>query len=281
MNKKKILVTGSSGYIGQHLIKMLANFSNYEVYSLDYNPLNESTLSQNIRYDFQRWIFSLNDMPDEFDVVIHLAALVRVNESVENPWKYYDTNVNGTQRVLSNIPTKSFIFASTGAATIPNSPYAYSKRMAEEIVANYCTKYKIPYTTFRFYNVIGTDGIPPTNVDGLFHNLLTARDNGIFYLHGDDWNTPDGTCVRDYLHVNEVCFSIIDSIERPANQIENLGHGVGYSVKQMIDIFKQVNNCDFEVKVLPRRPGDVESTVLDDVSRYMKPVYSIEQLLKV
>lgn len=160
--------------------------------------------------------------------------MVRVNESVSNPIQYYNTNLNGTLRVLENISFRSFIFASTGTAVSPVVPYSLSKRCAEDIVTSYCNNLKIPFNIFRFYNVIGTNGkFPPTNPDGLFFNLIRAIDTGTFNLFGSDYNTPDGTAVRDYVHVMEICHAIMDSLESPTNRIENLGHGKGYTVNRL------------------------------------------------
>jgi UDP-glucose 4-epimerase len=213
--------------------------------------------------------------------VIHLAAEVAVGRSVVNPILYYQTNTLGTLNVLKNIKTKNFIFASTGSTEGMNSPYSISKKGAEEIVTQYCTENVIPFTIFRFYNVVGTDGFSPTNPDGLMWNLINAKNTGKFTLFGTDYNTPDGTCVRDYTHVNEICHAVVHGILGPTNQIENLGHGIGTTVKEMIDIFKRVNNCDFEVIDGPRRAGDLERTVLPTPSNYMKHLYTIEDLLKI
>jgi UDP-glucose 4-epimerase len=272
---KKVLITGSSGYIGSHLSALLKD--QYRVYGLDIVrpivPIN-SFYNLNIRH--------LDYLGQEFDAVIHLAALVKVGESEHKPIEYYDTNLQGTLNVLKKIRTKNFIFASTGTAEKCQSTYGISKRAAEQIIKEFCEEYHpTPYTIFRFYNVIGTDGIPSTNEDGLFYNLCQARQTGNFNLYGDDYNTPDGTCIRDYVHVNEIAHALMDAIERPSYQIENLGHGVGYSVKNIIKIFKQVNQCDFTVSVLPRRPGDLETSVLSNPSSYMKKMYGIEDLLKV
>jgi UDP-glucose 4-epimerase len=217
----------------------------------------------------------------EFDTVVHLAALVRVNESVEKPLDYYNTNFNGTVNMLHNCNYKNFIFASTGAAENPISPYALSKRCAEDVVKSYCLENDKRFTTFRFYNVIGSDGIPPTNPDGLFANLIKAKETGYFNLYGVDYDTPDGSAIRDYVHVVEICEAILKAIEMPADQLENLGHGEGHSVKQMVETFKIVNNCNFTVNYNSRREGDLEKSVLDNPSIYLQPKYTLQQLLEV
>lgn len=274
----KILITGNSGYIGSHLTKMLDKQESLEIHGLDKQEPQISVdkfILQNINWA-NHW-----NVDSEYDCVIHLAAEVAVGRSVTNPILYYQTNTIGTLNVLKNIKTKRFIHASTGSAGPMNNPYGISKRAAEEIVEQFCNENAIPYTIFRFYNVTGSDGIRPTNPDGLMWNLMNAQDTGFFNLFGDDYNTEDGSAVRDYTHVNEICNAIMLAIDRPTNQIENLGHGVGTTVKQMIDLYKTVNNCDFEVRICPRRAGDLESSVLDNPSPFMQKLYTIEQLLKV
>jgi UDP-glucose 4-epimerase len=127
--------------------------------------------------------------------------------------------------------------------------------------------------------VVGSDGFPPTNPDGLFYNLIKAESTGVFKVYGDDWNTRDGTCVRDYLHVNEVAKALINGIENPTNQIENLGSGNGTTVSEMIGNYMLANKCRFNIQVLPRRPGDVESMVLKNVSPLMEHMYSLKELM--
>ena len=112
-------------------------------------------------------------------------------------------------------------------------------------------------------------------------NLIKARETGEFQLNGVDYNTRDGTCLRDYVHVNEICHALIRAIDQPANGLENLGHGAGITVQEMIDMFKRVNNCDFQVNYCQRRSGDLEYSVLDNPSTYMESVYTLSQLLKV
>jgi UDP-glucose 4-epimerase len=276
----KILITGNSGYIGSHLTKLLSKRQDLELYGLDRNspllPVKEHALNNIILSDPFLWSTDF-----EFDCVIHLAAEVAVGRSVSNPILYYQTNTLGTLRVLQDLKFKRFVHASTGSAGPMNNPYGISKRSSEEIVDQYCKDNSIPFTTFRFYNVTGTDGINPTNPDGLMWNLMNAQKTGVFNLFGDDYNTKDGSAVRDYTHVNEICRALEQAINRSTNQIENLGHGVGTTVKQMIDLYKTVNNCDFEVRVCPRRAGDLESSVLDKLSPFMQQLYTMEDLLKI
>ena len=273
---KKILITGCSGYIGSHLSKMLVN--DYEVHGLDIEE-PQAPLNEFYRCDINRPFTIPGDI--EYDSVIHLAALVRVGESEQIPIKYYITNLNGTMNVINKIKTKNFIFSSTGAAQDCSSAYGISKRAAEDVVREYCTKHKQQdYTIFRFYNVIGSDGYEPTNPDGLMYKLMEARDTGVFTIYGNDYDvSPDGTCVRDYVHVNEICDAIKQAIEKPSNSVECLGHGVGYTVQEIVDLFKKVNNYDFTVKYGPRRKGDIASSVLENVSPYMRNLYTMDQLL--
>ena len=272
----KILVTGSNGYIGKHLCKMLAK--QYEVYGLD---LHEKSHTDYVEKYYQIDIDEKFQLYDEFDCVIHLAALVRVGESVEQPTRYYKTNIIGTNNVISGTYYKNFIFGSTGAAATPTSPYAISKLKAEENVKEHCEERKIPYTMFRFYNVTGTDGFPATNPDGLFFKLNEAVKTGEFNIYGGDYDTPDGTPIRDYVHVNEICDALAQAIESPSNDIENLGHGQGYSVKEIVETFKKVNKVDFKTNIRERREGDPPKNILDSVSSYMKNMYTLEDYMKI
>ena len=275
---KKILITGCSGYIGSHLCKMLEN--EYEVHGLDIDE-PQAPLNEFYRCDINRQFAIPGNI--EYDAVIHLAALVRVGESEQIPIKYYITNLNGTMNVVNKIKTKNFIFASTGAAQDCASAYGISKRAAEDVVREYCTQHKQQdYTIFRFYNVVGSDGYEPTNPDGLMYNLIKARDTGEFTVFGNDYDiSPDGTCVRDYVHVNEICDALKQAIEKPSNSVECLGHGVGYTVKEIVSLFQKVNDVDFDVVYGPRRKGDIASSVLENVSPYMRNLFTMDQLLKV
>jgi len=271
----KILVTGSEGYIGKHLCTKLISFG-YEVHKLDYNG----------KLDLHQYNYDIRDDKElqyggasfyTYDAVIHLAALVRVSESVQRPTLYYDTNINGTLNVIRKIKYKNFIFASTGAASNPLSPYGLSKRVAEDIVAEQCKQ----FTIFRFYNVTGTGGFPATNPDGLFYNLTQAIETKKIHLYGTKYNTKDGTCVREYIHVNDVCDALIRAMDTPTNGVENLAYNDTRTVKEIVNIFKEVNNVDFDVIYKDARPGDLESMYLPDPSKFMVRNYTYEQMLKL
>jgi UDP-glucose 4-epimerase len=272
---KKILVTGSEGYIGQHLCKMLSETTDHDVYRLD------KKINFDIVYDLEDYLFSFNDMPWQYDTIIHLAALVRVGESVSKPTQYYTTNVQGTINLLNSVECKNFIFASTGAAASPDSPYGFSKRIAEDIVKEICKSNNSNYTIFRFYNVIGTDDYAPTNPDGLFYNLIESTKTGKFTVYGNDYNTSDGTCIREYVHVNDICKAIIKAVDNSSNNIENLAYGDTKTVGEIIDIFKQTNEVDFDVVYDGKRPGDLEACYLENPSKYMERNYTYYDMLRM
>ena len=217
---KRVLVTGSSGYIGRHLLKVLTDYNTVGLDRIFKPQLADKFINQDILEN--------KLVEGEYDTVVHLAALVNVGDSMKNPMRYYDTNVTGTLRMLEHTDFKHFIFASTGAAVNPTSPYALSKRQTEDMVYQYCQLNGKDCTIFRFYNVIGSDGVSPTNPDGLFYNLMRAKDRGEFTVYGNTYNTPDGTAIRDYVHVNEICNSIKLAIDCPANSLQNLGNTAIY-----------------------------------------------------
>lgn len=273
----KILVTGCSGYIGSHLCAILNR--EHEVHGLDIvEP--RAPMSKFIQADINR---SFEIVDQDYDVVVHLAALVNVSDSERRPIMYYITNVNGTMNILNKIPCKNFIFASTGAAEYCHSAYAVSKRAAEDTVREYCTAHRpTPYTIFRFYNVIGTSGYSPTNSDGLMASLIRSNETGEFTIYGNDYDTIDGTCVRDYVHVDEICNAIVKAIDKPSNTIESLGHGSGKSVLEMFYLFKLINKLDhIKLKFGPRRDGDLPVSVLKDVSVYMEQLYQFEDYMRL
>ena len=267
--KKHILITGNKGYIGQHLVKMIEQTRpDIMIHGCD---IKETREHHNI--DITKPFTAVY----RFHTIIHLAALVRVGESVNNPSTYYDTNVNGTLNLLNTINHHNFIFASTGAAENPVSPYAFSKRIAEDIVKEKADD----YTIFRFYNVIGTDGFPPTNPDGLMMNLMKIKETGKFTIFGNDYPTKDGTCVREYVHVNDICRAIIKAIDKPSNRIENLAYGNPRTTQQIVEHFAITNAIDCSVEYGPRREGDLAESYLKDPSPYMECNYTYGEMLKI
>jgi UDP-glucose 4-epimerase len=265
---KRVLITGHKGYIGQHLWKMITETRpDIRLHGIDIksSPMDECRDVRSIA------------ATQDFHTIIHLAALVRVGESVDIPSEYYDVNINGTMNLLKNINCHNFVFASTGAATNPDSPYGYSKRVAEDIVKELA----YDYTIFRFYNVTGSDGFKATNPDGLFYNLQNNK-TGTYNIYGNDYNTKDGTCVREYVHVNDICRAIIKAIDNPSNSIENLAYGDTRTVKEIVDIYCDVNGLDKPTyNYMPRREGDLEACYLQKPSSYMERNYTYEEMLKV
>lgn len=274
---KRVLVTGHCGYIGQHLVHLLHELGGYEVYGLDkqympeLSPYLHGTNIADISENFSTY-------PFEFDAVVHLAALVRVGESVEQPTRYYDTNIRGTMNVIDRIRTNNFVFASTGAAEKMSSPYAISKKVIEDYLP---TKVK-EYTTFRFYNVVGSAyGIKPTNPDGILANLIKAIDTHTFQIHGVNYPTKDGTCVREYVHVMDICKAIVKAIDKPTNRIENLAYGDTRTVKEIVKVFQEVNNVNFGIHFGEAREGDAAKYFLENPSPLMERNYTYEEMFKV
>lgn len=274
---KKVMVTGSSGYIGQHLVHYLHELGGYQVYGLDkeYKP-SMSPLLYGV--NFQDISKGVENYPVEFDAVVHLAALVRVGESVENPGLYYETNIRGSFNILDRICTHNFVFASTGAAEKLSSPYAISKKVIEDYIIGKVKN----YTIFRFYNVVGSDyGIKPTNPDGILSNLIKATETGKFNIHGENYPTKDGTCVREYVHVMDICRAIVKAINKPTNKIENLAYGDTRTVKEIVDVFRKVNNVNFEIQYGAPRDGDAAEYYLKNPSELMERNYTYEDMFRI
>ena len=273
---KKILITGSNGYVGTNLVKAL-QYKGHYVVGLDRVDhevnLGDEFIHQNI--------LDNNQLNDEYDTVIHLAALVQVGMGQKAAMDYYRTNVVGTMNMLERVNYKNFIFAST-CQVRSNNVYGHSKHIAEGIIRSYCELNNKNYTIFRFGNVMGEGNL--TNTDGLLYNLIQAKQTGIFNLYGD------GSQRRDYVHIHEVCHAIEKSVVRPSCVIgaetqplfEYLGRGELVTVSECIEAFKRANNCDFAVLNKPEREGDIQSSMMYPVSPYMPlNVYTLEGMMKV
>lgn len=225
------------------------------------------------------------------DTVIHFAAFSQVAESMQNPMKYYMNNtVNTTNlvRCASKYGVKKFIFSSTAAVygepilkqsnllideeclTQPINPYGMSKLMSEKVIQDEATvNADFKYIIFRYFNVAGADmhynndkllprvgemHDPETHLIPLVVKTALGKREAIT-IFGEDYDTPDGTCIRDYIHIDDLASAHIQAISNPSD-IFNVGYGEGYSVKEVIETMKEVTNYDFEVNTAPRRAGD-------------------------
>lgn len=272
----KIAVIGASGYIGSHLCYQLKKLK-YCIHAYDINlSQNDISFVDNLlEYDIKK----MSKILDNYDCVVLLAALTKVHYSVLNPFSYYETNLIGTKNVLNSFNTDHIIFASSGSAFNPDSsPYARSKRAAEDIIIEHGT----PYTNLRFYNVSGNDRFVKYDTER-YHLIrrAAATANGIYNsmdIYGDDYDTLDGTCIRNYTHVNDIVNGIINSIHNgPMNTpYECLGNTTGYSVKQVIDTIKKISGVDFPVFIKPRRLGDVSKSVVPESSLLFTEKHTLE-----
>ncbi|MBE9052121.1 UDP-glucose 4-epimerase GalE [Nostocales cyanobacterium LEGE 11386] len=285
-----ILVTGGAGYIGSHAVLALKN-AGYEVIVLD----NLSNGHQEIVEQVLQVKLIVGDMSDRalldsifstnnIAAVMHFAAYIAVGESVNEPAKYYRNNVVGTLTLLEAMLAASvnkFIFSSTCALygvpqfipltedhpQNPISPYATSKWMVERILSDFDTAYHLKSVSFRYFNaagadpngLLGEDHIPETHLIPLV--LLTAlgKSESIF-IFGSDYPTPDGTCIRDYIHVNDLAQAHILGLQYlldgGESEVFNLGNGNGFSVREVIETAKQVTGKDIPIIERDRRPGD-------------------------
>ncbi|HEY5290324.1 MAG TPA: UDP-glucose 4-epimerase GalE [Caulobacteraceae bacterium] len=280
----KVLVTGGAGYIGSHACKALA--------AAGHQPIVYDNLSQGHRWAVRYGPLEEGDVGDlarlaevmathKPDAVMHFAALISVGESVDQPELYYRVNVGGAVNVLAAMRAAGvtgFIFSSTGTVHGPPpalpivedmphaaiSPYGRSKSMVEQILADAAGASGLACAALRYFNACGAD---PDGELGEAHHpethliplvLAAIRDRTTLTLNGDDYDTPDGTCVRDYIHVSDLARAHVLALEalKPGFRAYNLGAGAGYSVRQIIEMARQVTGRDVEVIIGPRRPGD-------------------------
>lgn len=317
--KPTILVTGGAGYIGSHAVLSLQN-AGYDVIVFDNLSYGHPELVKNVLKvklivgdTSDRQLLDQIFITHNITAVMHFAAFIAVGESVSNPAIYYRNNVLGTLTLLEAMiaaKVNKFVFSSTCAIygmpqeipmtenhpNHPLSPYASSKYMVEQILKDFDRAYGLKSVTFRYFNAsgadpsgqLGEDHTPETHLIPLA--LLTAlkkRDH--LFIFGTDYDTPDGTAVRDYIHVNDLAAAHVLGLNYLLNNgttdMFNLGNGQGFSVREVIDTAKQVTGIDFLVKESDRRPGDpsmlVGSSQKAQTILGWKPQYSeLETIVK-
>lgn len=317
--KPTILVTGGAGYIGSHAVLSLQN-AGYDVIVFDNLSYGHPELVKDVLKvklivgdTSDRQLLDQIFITHNITAVMHFAAFIAVGESVSNPAIYYRNNVLGTLTLLEAMiaaKVNKFVFSSTCAIygmpqeipmtenhqNHPLSPYASSKYMVEQILKDFDRAYGLKSVTFRYFNAsgadpsgqLGEDHTPETHLIPLA--LLTAlkkRDH--LFIFGTDYDTPDGTAVRDYIHVNDLAAAHVLGLNYLLNNGEtdmfNLGNGQGFSVREVIDTAKQVTGIDFLVKESDRRPGDppmlVGSSQKAQTVLGWKPQYSdLETIVK-
>jgi len=288
-----LLVIGGAGYIGSHMVKFLHN-EGCQVTTLDNfsSGHRKSVLYGNvIEGDFGDYYILNQIFKNKFDAVFHFASSIQVGESVINPEKYYQNNLVNTIKLLNSMKEHGilkFIFSSTAAIfgnpisipideshpKNPISPYGRSKLMVEQILSDYDRAYGLNYISLRYFNASGADPegelgechSPETHLIPLVLQAASGRINSI-NLFGNDYNTKDGTCVRDYIHVGDLCrahwLALKSLMSGHESQSFNLGNGVGFSVKDIIEAAKLVTMLDIPVVSHPRRPGDPDILVAD------------------
>lgn len=304
-----ILVTGGTGYIGSHTVVELLN-AGYEVVIVDDLSNSESFVVERIeQITGKKPIFIEIDLKNQqktlevfeqyadIEAVIHFAAHKAVGESVQNPLKYYENNIGSLLNVLNamNIHKKSnFVFSSSCTVygqpeVLPvtestprleaESPYGNTKKIAEDILRDYSfANESFKSIALRYFNPIGAHpsgliGELPRGVPNNLVPFVTQTAYGIreqLSVFGDDYNTPDGTCIRDYINVVDLAKAHIVAIERLIKnqnktnyEFFNIGTGKGSSVLEIVKSFEKANSLKLNYKIVGRRPGDVEKVWAD------------------
>lgn len=282
----KILVTGGAGYIGSHTCKALAarghlpivydNLSRGNRWAVKWGPLEEGDIRDNGRLETVLETYRP-------DAVMHFAAFAYVGESVENPLLYYENNVGGTASLLRSVLSYRripFVFSSTCATygipeqtPIPESapqrpvnPYGHSKLFVERILADLEQAACLPWVALRYFNAAGSD---PEGEIGEAHDpethliplVIRAAQTGTpVQIFGDDYETPDGTCIRDYIHVCDLADAHVAALDYLAHggksRAFNLANARGYSVKEVVTCVEKVAARPVPVQTTARRPGD-------------------------
>ena len=283
-----VLVLGGAGYIGSHAVHQLIDDHKNVVVIDSLETGHQAAIHPKATFyegdirdiDFLREVFQ----QENIDAVIHFAANSLVGESMEKPLKYFDNNVYGTQVLLQAMHeanVKTIVFSSTAATygdaetmpiteeTPPNPTNAYGEtKLTMEKIMKWTEKaYGIRYVSLRYFNVagartsstIGEDHHPETHLIPIVLQVALGQREAIS-IFGDDYDTPDGTCIRDYVHVEDLIDAHLLALEYLQNDgasaIFNLGSSQGFSVKEIIETAKEVTKRDIPAKTAPRRSGD-------------------------
>ncbi len=282
----RILVCGGAGYIGSNMAAMLA--------AAGFDPVVFDNLSTGHRSAVQQADFVHGDLADydllvetlkkyKIKAVMHFAALIEVGESVQQPLRYYRNNVCNTQNLLSAmaaVGVEKFVFSSSAAVygmpehvpitenspKKPINPYGQTKLAVERMCHYQSQTGKLAFATLRYFNACGAGNNASLGEDHRPESHLVPRaiwaamgKSSEIKIYGTDYTTPDGTCIRDYIHIDDLCRAhllALDKLQTSCEVIYNLGNGKGYSVKKVIDTVREVSGKDFKVVEADRRPGD-------------------------
>ncbi|MEO7330242.1 MAG: UDP-glucose 4-epimerase GalE, partial [Minicystis sp.] len=291
-----VLVAGGAGYIGSHMLKKLAK-AGYAITTVD--NLSVGHRDAVLHGDFvhadllDRDAMARLFTSRRFDLVIHFAASAYVGESVTNPRKYYTNNVMGTLNLVHamlDAGVSRMIFSSTCASygiarevpiteahpQAPINPYGQTKLIIEGVLRDYAAAYGLTSIALRYFNAAGCDregdlrerhDPEPHIIPLILREALRVRAGGDrlaseLAVFGDDYPTPDGTCVRDYIHVEDLCRAHLAAAERVLSkatsgfEVFNLGNARGVSILELINAVREITGADIVHRVLPRRPGD-------------------------
>jgi len=282
----RILVCGGAGYIGSNMTAMLHHER--------FEPVVFDNLSKGHRSAVQKAEFIEGDLADykllvktlkkyKIEAVMHFAALIEVAESLQQPLKYYHNNVSNTQTLLSAMEetgVEKFVFSSSAAVygmpekvpitedspKEPINPYGQTKLAVERMCHYQSQTGKLRYATLRYFNACGAGNNASLGEDHRPESHLIPRaiqaaigNTNEVKIFGTDYPTPDGTCIRDYIHIEDLCRAhllAMNKLETSRELVYNLGNGRGYSVKEVIETVKKVSGKDFKVVAADRRPGD-------------------------
>lgn len=290
----KILVTGGAGYIGSFMTKTLLA-EGYEVVVTDslkrghkesVDPRADLIVGDLLDKNFLSTLFSLYKIGG----VIHFAGVISMEESMKHPGLYFENNFLATLNLLEEMvknEVKYIVFSSTAGVygnpiavpiseshpTNPTNPYGESKLMVEKMLLWYEKIFRIDFVALRYFNAAGAalDGSlgeehhPETHI--IPNAIVAALHNSEFMLFGDHYNTPDGTCIRDYIHVIDLVHAHVLALEKlkrgSGSFIYNVGTGRGFSNQEVIDMVRKITGVNFKVKVAGKRVGDADILVAD------------------